>query len=81
MEVMQCRPTHTPASPFSTQRNPAFDPSSHALRRHLRTVEVVHVASGERWLFEAHDWVDKRCHWQRLLAASPAEYVLPARGF
>jgi hypothetical protein len=33
-------------------------------------VEVVHVASGDRWLFEAHSWIDKKCQWQRLLAPS-----------
>eukprot|EP00878_Enallax_costatus_P040672 GHUV01047012.1.p1 GENE.GHUV01047012.1~~GHUV01047012.1.p1 ORF type:complete len:352 (+),score=79.91 GHUV01047012.1:271-1326(+) len=36
---------------------------------HLRQVEVVHVHTGQRWLFQCHDWIDKKCSWQRLLPA------------
>jgi hypothetical protein len=36
---------------------------------HLRRVEAVHVASGQRWLFDCHAWVDRRCGFQRMLTA------------
>jgi hypothetical protein len=37
---------------------------------HLRLVEVAHIASGERWTFPCHEWLDRRCGWQRLLGTS-----------
>jgi hypothetical protein len=37
---------------------------------HLRRVEVVHVASGDRWVFDAHAWIDQRCDYQRILPVS-----------
>lgn len=37
---------------------------------HLRRVEVVHVASGDRWVFDAHAWIDRRCGYQRILPAA-----------
>ncbi len=30
-------------------------------------VEVVHVQSGDRWVFDCHDWLDKKCTWQKVL--------------
>ncbi|GFH11592.1 uncharacterized protein HaLaN_28979, partial [Haematococcus lacustris] len=36
---------------------------------HLRTVEVTHLGSGQRWLFNCHDWINKACRWQRVLSA------------
>eukprot|EP00775_Hariotina_reticulata_P013432 gene13432-13560_t len=38
---------------------------------HLTRVEVVHVQSGHSWLFDCHDWIDRRCSWQKLLPAIP----------
>lgn len=40
---------------------------------HLRGAEVVHISSGARWVFKCHDWIDKKCGWQRVLAAQPAQ--------
>jgi hypothetical protein len=42
---------------------------------HLRRVEVTHVHTGHRWLFECHGWLDKRNNYQRLL---PAVVLQPA---
>jgi hypothetical protein len=42
---------------------------------HLRLVEVVHVHSGQRWLFDCHEWIDKKCMWQRVLPAVAATVV------
>ncbi|KAF6255158.1 Lipase/lipooxygenase [Scenedesmus sp. NREL 46B-D3] len=42
---------------------------------HLRLVEVVHVHSGQRWQFDCHDWIDKKCMWQRVLPAVSATVV------
>lgn len=36
---------------------------------HLTRVEVVHVHSGQSWVFDCHDWIDRRCCWQKLLPA------------
>ena len=36
---------------------------------HLRSVEVVHIATGDRWTFNCHNWVDKKAGWCRVLAA------------
>ena len=46
----------------------------HVLVLGLSQVEVVHVASGERTVFDCHDWVDAKCGWQRLLSSA---LVLP----
>lgn len=43
---------------------------------HLEQVEVVHVQSGQRWLFDCHDWIDGRCGWQRLLPALAVSWPL-----
>ena len=32
-------------------------------------VEVVHIASGERWAFGCHNWIDKKVGWCRVLPA------------
>ena len=37
---------------------------------HLRRVEAVHVATGARWAFDCHAWVDARCGYQRVLGAA-----------
>jgi hypothetical protein len=37
---------------------------------HLRNVEVVHIASGERWVFNCHNWIDKKTQWSRVLPAA-----------
>jgi hypothetical protein len=42
---------------------------------HVRRVEVTHVPSGQRWLFECHGWIDGKCGWQRVL---PAVALQPA---
>lgn len=39
---------------------------------HLRTVEVTHLASNERWVFQCHNWIDKKTNWQRVLIAERA---------
>jgi hypothetical protein len=36
---------------------------------HLREVEVVHLSSGDTWVFGCHDWVNKECRWQRVITA------------
>ena len=36
---------------------------------HLRTVECVHIASGDRWVFSCHNWIDKKVGWCRVLPA------------
>ncbi len=36
---------------------------------HLKLVEVTHISSNTTWRFNCHDWVDKHCGWQRVLAA------------
>eukprot|EP00879_Flechtneria_rotunda_P009966 GHRR01010422.1.p1 GENE.GHRR01010422.1~~GHRR01010422.1.p1 ORF type:complete len:102 (-),score=22.71 GHRR01010422.1:357-662(-) len=45
---------------------------------HLRQVEVVHLHSGQRWVFDCHGWIDKRCSWQRVLPAVSAVAVRAA---
>ncbi|KAI8463909.1 MAG: Lipase/lipooxygenase [Monoraphidium minutum] len=47
---------------------------------HLRRVEVVHVASGDAWLFDAHAWVDRRCGFQRILPPARFEAGREAGG-
>ena len=37
---------------------------------HLRSCEIVHIASGDRWVFECHNWVDKKTGWCRVLVAA-----------
>lgn len=39
----------------------------------LRRVEVVHVTSGDAWSFECGAWIDRRCDFQRILAAAAPE--------
>lgn len=36
---------------------------------HLRQVEVIHSASGMRYLFDCNRWIDKGCAWRRVLQA------------
>ncbi len=36
---------------------------------HLRTVEVLHISSNERWVFSCHNWIDKKTGWVRVLSA------------
>lgn len=36
---------------------------------HLRQVEVMHVHTGQRWLFDCNEWLDRRNTWQLLLPA------------
>lgn len=36
---------------------------------HLRQVEVVHVHTGQRWLFDCNEWLDRHNVWQVLLPA------------
>ncbi|KAG2432966.1 hypothetical protein HXX76_008694 [Chlamydomonas incerta] len=37
---------------------------------HLRQVEVVHLASNTRFVFNCHNWIDKKVNWQRVLVAN-----------
>lgn len=39
---------------------------------HLRQVEVVHLASNTRFVFNCHNWIDKKVNWQRVLVANLA---------
>lgn len=39
---------------------------------HLRTVEVVHIATGDRWVFNCHGWIDKKTSWCRVLVGARA---------
>ncbi|KAG1662011.1 hypothetical protein FOA52_009500 [Chlamydomonas sp. UWO 241] len=39
---------------------------------HLRAIDVVHVASGERWSFQCHNWIDKKTGWVRVLRGQRA---------
>ena len=40
--------------------------------RALCRVEVVHVMTGSRWLFDCCQWLDKTCGWQAVLPAARA---------
>lgn len=39
---------------------------------HLRTVEVVHLSTGDTWAFGCHSWIDKKTQWQKILTAQRA---------
>ena len=39
---------------------------------HLRQVEVVHISTNQRHVFNCHQWIDKKCAWQKVLPAIPA---------
>jgi len=36
---------------------------------HIRRAEAVHVATGQRWVFDCNAWIDRRCDFQRILTA------------
>lgn len=37
---------------------------------HLRQVEVTHVPTGQHWLFDCSEWLDRHNMWQLLLPAA-----------
>ena len=37
---------------------------------HLRNVEVYHEGTRSKWVFDCHNWVDKKCGFQRVLMAN-----------
>ncbi len=39
-------------------------------------MEVTHLASGTRYVFPCHNWIDKKTNWQRVLVAQNATGVL-----
>ncbi|GIL93968.1 hypothetical protein Vretimale_245, partial [Volvox reticuliferus] len=47
---------------------------------HLRQAEVVHLATGTRYVFNCHNWIDKKVNWQRVLTATAAPPVAVAVG-
>ncbi len=37
---------------------------------HLRQAEVLHLASNTAYVFNCHNWIDKKVNWQRVLVAN-----------
>ena len=58
-----------PCLPFPLQLRVGTTGQGMFAQWHLRTVEVTHLASGASWVFDCHDWIDKKCNWQRVLTA------------